>query len=95
MPLFERPPLETLASAKDRWTPLDLEHGRLEVDDSSKSTAARALLPDFVRVTQFVNADEIARGLSGFAPETVAQEAGRIMLRRLAALAQQRANFAF
>jgi CRISP-associated protein Cas1 len=35
MPLFERPPLETLASAKDRWTPLYLQHGRLEVDDSS------------------------------------------------------------
>jgi CRISPR-associated protein Cas1 len=35
MPLFERPPLEALAPAKDRWTPLYLEHGRLEVDDSS------------------------------------------------------------
>lgn len=35
MPLFERPPLETLAMARDRWTPLYLEHGRLEVDDSS------------------------------------------------------------
>jgi CRISPR-associated protein Cas1 len=35
MPIFERPPLETLAFAKDRWTPLYLEHGRLEVDDSS------------------------------------------------------------
>lgn len=35
MPIFERPPLETLASAKDRWTPIYLEHGRLEVDDSS------------------------------------------------------------
>lgn len=35
MPLFERPPLETLASAKDRWTPVYLQHGRLEVDDSS------------------------------------------------------------
>jgi CRISPR-associated protein Cas1 len=35
MPLFEKPPLETLAPAKDRWTPLYLEHGRLEVDDSS------------------------------------------------------------
>jgi CRISPR-associated protein Cas1 len=35
MALFERPPLETLAPAKDRWTPLYLEHGRLEVDDSS------------------------------------------------------------
>lgn len=35
VPIFERPPLETLASAKDRWTPVYLEHGRLEVDDSS------------------------------------------------------------
>ena len=35
MPLFERPPLETITPAKDRWTPLYLEHGRLEVDDSS------------------------------------------------------------
>lgn len=35
MPLFERPPLETLAPARERWTPIYLEHGRLEVDDSS------------------------------------------------------------
>ena len=35
MPIFERPPLETLAPAKDRWTPIYLEHGRLEVDDAS------------------------------------------------------------
>lgn len=35
MPIFERPPLDTLAPAKDRWTPLYLEHGRVEVDDAS------------------------------------------------------------
>jgi CRISP-associated protein Cas1 len=35
MPLFEKPPLDTLSMGKDRWTPLYLEHGRLEVDDSS------------------------------------------------------------
>jgi CRISPR-associated protein Cas1 len=35
MALFERPPIETLAPARDRWTPLYLEHGRLEVDDAS------------------------------------------------------------
>lgn len=35
MPIFEKPPLETLAMAKDRWTPIYLEHGRLEIDDSS------------------------------------------------------------
>lgn len=35
MPIYEVPPLETLPQAKDRWSPLYLEHGRLEVDDSS------------------------------------------------------------
>ena len=35
MPIFEKPPIETLPLAKDRWTPIYLEHGRLEVDDSS------------------------------------------------------------
>ena len=35
MPIFEIPPLETLPQVKDRWTPIYLEHGRLEVDDSS------------------------------------------------------------
>lgn len=35
MPIFEKPPRETLAPARDRWTPIYLEHGRLEVDDSS------------------------------------------------------------
>ncbi len=35
MPIFEKPPLETLTPAKERWTPVLLEHGRLEVDDSS------------------------------------------------------------
>jgi predicted ABC-type ATPase len=48
-----------------------------------------------MRVTEFVNADTIARGLSEFQPETVAVEAGRIMIRRLRELAAQRANFAF
>lgn len=62
---------------------------------AGKSTAARGMLPEFIGVKQFVNADEIARGLSGFAPETVAREAGRIMLQRLRALARQRVDFAF
>lgn len=30
MLIFERPPIDTLASAKDRWTPIYLEYGRLE-----------------------------------------------------------------
>ena len=35
MPIFEKPPLETLTPARERWTPVYLEHGRIEVDDSS------------------------------------------------------------
>jgi len=35
MPVFEIPPLETLPLVRERWTPLYLEHGRIEVDDSS------------------------------------------------------------
>lgn len=35
MPIFEKPPLETLTPARERWTPIYLEHGRLEVDDAS------------------------------------------------------------
>lgn len=35
MPLFQRPPLDTLAPAKDRWTPIYLEHGRIEIDDAA------------------------------------------------------------
>jgi CRISPR-associated protein Cas1 len=35
MPIFEKPPLETLTPVRERWTPLYLEHGRIEVDDAS------------------------------------------------------------
>jgi predicted ABC-type ATPase len=43
---------------------------------------------------QFVNADAIAVGLAAFAPETVAFQAGRILLARIAELARQRQDFA-
>ena len=33
--IFPKVPVEALSPASDRWTPLFLEHGRLEVDDSS------------------------------------------------------------
>ncbi|OCR01337.1 hypothetical protein BCD67_12655 [Oscillatoriales cyanobacterium USR001] len=62
---------------------------------AGKSTAAPAFLPQILGITEFVNADAIALGLSAFAPETVAFSAGRIMLNRLRQLANQQANFAF
>ena len=65
------------------------------VNGAGKTTSSRRLLAEQLAVTTFVNADEIARGLSGFAPETAAVAAGRIMLERLNDLARQRADFAF
>ncbi len=43
---------------------------------------------------EFVNADEIARGLSPFQPEKVAIEAGRIMLHRIEELLNKKTDFA-
>jgi predicted ABC-type ATPase len=62
---------------------------------SGKSTVAPDLLQGALAVTEFVNADIIAQGLSGFAPEGAALEAGKIMLRRLRELAGRREDFAF
>jgi predicted ABC-type ATPase len=46
-------------------------------------------------VTEFVNADTLAHGLSAFHPDGAAAEAGRVMLRRLDELARKRTSFAF
>lgn len=62
---------------------------------AGKSTAAPKLLPHLLGVAEFVNADVIAQGLSAFAPERHALEAGRLMLQRLDTLAAARENFAF
>jgi len=62
---------------------------------AGKSTAAPFLLRDTLAVLEFVNADQIAQGLSAFDPDTVAVTAGRLMLARLDDLARQHASFAF
>jgi predicted ABC-type ATPase len=62
---------------------------------AGKSTLAPVLLKDTLSVTEFVNADVIARGLSEFAPEKVAMAAGRSMLDRLRTLSKRRVSFAF
>jgi predicted ABC-type ATPase len=62
---------------------------------AGKTTAARTLLAETLRLMTFVNADVIAQGLSGFDPDSMAMEAGRLMLQRLHALAEQGASFAF
>jgi predicted ABC-type ATPase len=62
---------------------------------AGKSTLAPFLLRDAFAVSEFVNADRIAEGLSAFNPESVAIQAGRAMLRRLDELARRRETFAF
>ncbi len=62
---------------------------------AGKTTAAYNLLPDVFKTLEFVNADEIARGLSPFNPEGVAFQAGKIMLERLKDLLSRKKSFAF
>jgi predicted ABC-type ATPase len=62
---------------------------------AGKTTASFTILPELLQVKEFVNADEIARGLSPFQPEKVSIEAGKIMLRRLQELLCQKVDFAF
>jgi predicted ABC-type ATPase len=46
-------------------------------------------------VIEYVNADAIASGLSPLNPESMAMQAGRLMLERMNVLAESRADFAF
>lgn len=62
---------------------------------SGKTTAAMKLLPDFLSVHEFVNADEIARGLNPLDPDGQSMDAGRLMLRRINDLIDTRKSFAF
>lgn len=50
---------------------------------AGKTTASYTVLPEILGCKEFVNADEIARGLSPFNPTSVAIEAGRLMLQRI------------
>ena len=62
---------------------------------AGKTTASFTILPEILDCKEFVNADEIAKGLSPFQPEKVAFEAGRIMLERIETLLKSNENFAF
>ncbi|MSU49252.1 MAG: hypothetical protein EXS37_09240 [Opitutus sp.] len=62
---------------------------------AGKTTYMRRFLPQEMKCREFVNADLIAAGLSPFAPEKAAFEAGRIMLKRLRELAARREDFSF
>lgn len=61
---------------------------------AGKTTASYSVLPELLGCREFVNADEIAKGLSPFNPESVAIEAGKLMLRRINLLLCQGTTFA-
>lgn len=62
---------------------------------AGKTTASYTILPEILNCKEFVNADEIAKGLSPFQPEKVAFESGRIMLERIDVLLNSDESFAF
>ncbi len=61
---------------------------------AGKTTASYTILPEILNCKEFVNADNIAVGLSPFQPEKVAFEAGRIMLERIQYLLDNNLTFA-
>ena len=62
---------------------------------AGKTTASFTILPEILKCKEFVNADSIAAGLSPFNVESVAFEAGRIMLQRIQRLVEDKEDFAF
>lgn len=62
---------------------------------AGKTTSSYTILPEILECREFVNADEIAKGLSPFQPETVSFQAGRLMLEKIHFLLEQGRDFAF
>lgn len=62
---------------------------------SGKTTFASKFLPKYADCPSFINADTIARGLSGFSPDAVALRAGRILLEQIESYTSRNIDFAF
>lgn len=61
---------------------------------AGKTTASFTVLPEILNCPEFVNADEIAKGLSPFHPESVAVQAGKLMIERMIQLLKDGETFA-
>lgn len=61
---------------------------------AGKTTASFNVLPHTLNCMEFVNADGIAKGISPFAPESVAIQAGKLMLERIETLLSEGVSFA-
>jgi len=62
---------------------------------AGKTTASFTVLPEMLDCREFVNADEIAKGLSPFQPESVSFQAGRIMIESIDELLNSGVDFGF
>lgn len=62
---------------------------------AGKTTASFTVLPEMLDCEEFINADEIAKGLSPLNPDRAAIEAGRIMLNKIGKLISNQQDFAF
>lgn len=62
---------------------------------AGKTTVSKTLLSEILHSRAFVNADAIAQGLNGLAPDTQAFQAGRLMLQQLDEFAAAGEDFAF
>ena len=60
---------------------------------AGKTTASYTILPDMFNCEEFVNADEIAKGLSPFNPELAAIRASRLMMDRINELIEKGEDF--
>ncbi len=76
-------------------------HSRKEIyifggpNGAGKTTAARVIAPEFLRVYEYLNADEIAREISPCDPDAAAFAAGRRLIQRMRELVRAQQSFAF
>ena len=62
---------------------------------AGKTTASYTVLPEMLDCKEFVNADEIAKGISPFQADKASLQAGRLMLTRIRQLLEKGEDFAF
>ena len=90
--LFLKPPADYSSWMSDSSPQLVVVAGP---NGAGKSTLAPDLLSGEYQLSEYVNADRIALGLSGLVAQNTAMEAGRVMINRMRNLAKARASFAF
>ena len=62
---------------------------------SGKTTTAQSILSEYLHIYEFINADEIAKGLAPLHPASMNLTASKLMITRLRDLLKANKNFAF